>query len=304
MKQVKKLTAFILALILAFSMAACSSDADSKEPDKPETTTTAPNASDALKGIFDTFVKSQSYTDIKSSYDNTTFEETQDKNGITVKVRGTGGIQGTYSFPARGAYLSCEATDEQYFAPVLFNMIVNSIGEFYGINSTLFSGYINGLVENDIKNETYIVTKRGNDSAAIKVKYQEKPEMKELDEMYLNEASLKDFSKDTTNAIKSIGKIYVNISINASDNTIQFAIGEYGDKNTELTFKSMLEIVNHFKPDGYEDFVKNYKEPKTTETEKFSVTNDVKKYGEGNFDPIDGYSFLYVTFGSNKAEKK
>ena len=303
MKPRKKITAILLALVLALSMAACGSGTGSKDASNDETTTT-PRAADALKGIFDTFVKSQSYTDIKSSYDNTTFEETQDENGITVKVRGTGGIQGTYSFPARGGYLSCEAPDEQYFAPVLFNLIVNSIGEYYGIDATLFSGYINGLKENEIKSKTYAVVKRSDGSSALKVKYQEKPEMNELDEMYINETTLKDLSKDTTNAIKSIGRMFLNISINSSDNTIQFAIGEYGNKNTELTYKSMLEIVNHFKPNGYADFIKNYTEPKTAEAETYTVTDDVKKYSEGSFQPVDGYSFLYVTFGSKNAEKK
>ncbi|MBQ7522308.1 MAG: hypothetical protein IJU14_05450, partial [Clostridia bacterium] len=182
----------------------------------------------------------------------------------------------------------------------IFTILANSVGEYYKINTTLFSGYIQALGINGIQSKTYSVDLKEDGSGTMKICYTEKPEMKELDEMFVNEKPLNNFGDDINNFNMIFGKLAVNGVVDKEEKTLSFAIGEYGDKNTELTRKSIIEIVKFFKPDGYEDFVKDYTELKTVSNDKYKVHTDTAEYDkERGIELIDGYTFMFVTFGNN-----
>ncbi len=303
MKKSAKILSGILTLTMLCSLAACGSD-NGKKNEQTTTTesqsATEVSSSDVLKGVFDTFKSNESYTIMKSAYSNTTFEETLDGENIVVKISGTDGLEGTYTFPAKDGYISCEVPANDYMSVGIFTFIANSVGEYYKINTTLFSGYIQGVGISGIQNKTYSVDLKEDGSGTMKIYYAEKPEMKELDEMFINEKPLNNFGDDVSNFNIIFGKLAVNGVVDRENKTLSLAIGEYGDKNTELTRKSIIEIVNFFKPDGYEDFVKDFTELKTVSNDKYKVHTDTAEYDkERGIELIDGYTFMFVTFGNN-----
>ena len=319
MKKMSKILAVVMAFAMVSSLAACGSGNDGKETKKSESKTAVSStevssgdtsskadssekvsSDNPLKGIYDKFVKDESYISIKSAYPNAKFEEKLSDDSISVKISGSDGMDGTYTFPAKDGYLNCEVAAEEYTAIGLFNMIVGSVGEYYGINSALFRGYLNGLDVNGIESKVYSSEVKEDGSGKVKIYYAEKPEMKELDQMYINEKALENFNNEIMQSFSTfVGSIAVNGTINRDKNTISFLFGEYGDKNTDLTYKSIVEIVKFFKPDGYEDFVKDYTELKTVSTDKYKVSTDTENQ---DIELIDGYTFMFVTFGSETAE--
>lgn len=314
MKHFIKCAAAALALMMAFSMAACGNN-DNKESGKTETTAAATqdeatkdeatkdSADSALKGVFDAFVKGKSYATYKEMYPNTQFEEALDGAVVTVKLTGTDGVDGTYTFPAKDGYLCCEVKPNDYVTAGLFNALANSVGEYYGVDAQLFAAYINGTALNGVDTKTFASVINDDGSGSMKVYYVEKPDMKELDDLYINEKTLSVFGENANNFIQSIGKVCVNGIMDHEHNAIRFVIGEYGDKNTEPTYRSIIEIVKYFKPAGYEDFVKEYTALGDASTDKYTVNADATAYMQENgIEKPDGYHFMFVTLGASAAE--
>ena len=306
LRKISRIVAVALTFTMLFSLTACgSSDNDGEKTEKTKITDTTESptitetsSTDALKGIYDIFLKNSSYATIKSTNTNTTFEEELEGERIVVKVSGTDGLEGTYVFPAQDGYLNCKVTAGDYMAVSLFSIIISSVGEYYGFNSTVFQGYLNGLDVNGIESNLYFADNNEDGSGTMKIYYAEKPEMKELDEMYINEKALQGFSDERMQSFSTIvGKMIVNGSIAQKDKTISFAVGEYGDTNTELTYKSIVDIVKFFKPNGYEDFLKDYTELTTVSKNNYKVHTNFAEYSQENIGQLpDGYTFMFVTF--------
>lgn len=292
MKKTMKILTVILTLAMLLALTACGSGSNAQSGDA------SADVSEALQGVYDTFVANEDYTMYKSYYPDATFEETLDSDGITVTISGSDDMDGTFTFPAKDGYLICEMTGDDYIGPMLFTTIVRSVAEYYGINPTLFSAYINGLGINDIESPAYAVEQNDDGSGTMQIYYEEKPEMPELDDLYINEAALDVFDDSIDNFTTLVGKLAVNCVIDSSNGTLSFAIGEYGDENTELTYKSIVEIVKHFQPNGYEDFLNDYTELADVSTDEYTVNADVEAYQEEHgIELIDGYTFMFVVFG-------
>ena len=183
---------------------------------------------------------------------------------------------------------------------MLFSLLVNSVGEYYGVSPKLFSGYINGLGINNIKNDVYSLVRNEDGTGSISVYYASKPAMTELDELYINEAALSNFDESTQQFSNTIGKI-VELGINdGNTGSLKFAVGEYGDKNTVLTYNSIVETVKHFKPAGYDVFINtDFNELKEISNDKYTVSMNADEFLSEYQYPTDGYSFVLVTFGSD-----
>ena len=145
MKRYAKIAAGVLSLAMLGTMAACGAKTEPKQSSVTEPQTTAAPATkdsavDPLKGVFDTFVKNETYTSFKSAYTGAKFDEKLGTDGITITVTDSEYIDGEYKFPAKDGYLTCELWEEDTFSPVVFGLLTGSVGEFWGIDPHLFSG--------------------------------------------------------------------------------------------------------------------------------------------------------------------
>ena len=158
----------------------------------------------------------------------------------------------------------------------MFGLLTGSVGEFWGIDPHLFSGYINALGTKSIESKVYTVERSEDEYTAdvAKVYFAEKPEMKELNDLYIDESALSDLGYDASNYSLYFGKMHAFGFLDSESGAMIFAVGEYGDKNTDLTLKSMKELVNFFQPVGAEDFDANYTELKDVTTDSYTVSAD------------------------------
>ncbi|MBQ5641028.1 MAG: hypothetical protein IIV05_04390 [Ruminococcus sp.] len=110
MKRYAKIAAGVLSLAMLGTMAACGAKTESQQSSVAEPQTTAAPATkdsavDPLKGVFDTFVKNETYTSFKSAYTGAKFDEKLGNDGITITVTDSEYIDGEYKFPAKDGYL-------------------------------------------------------------------------------------------------------------------------------------------------------------------------------------------------------
>ena len=75
-------------------------------------------------------------------------------------------------------------------------------------------------------------------------------------------------------------------------------MGEYGE-NTELTFRSLQNVVAKLQPNGYEAFAKDYTQLEEAAGSGYSVKMELTQNIVESHDYAgeDGYSYVTVTFG-------
>ena len=293
MNKCRRVIAAAMAFSIMLPLTACGSDNSSSTAEQTESVSSA----DALKKVYDTLLANDSYNEFKSSYTSTTFEEKLENDSIVITAKGTEGLDGTFTFPVKDGYLTAEITGEDYTMPMLFTMLTNCVGEAYGIDGTLFSGWLNGMGTLGIESKYYKTDKKSDGSGTMQIYIAEKPDMKELDEMYIGEKVLENYEDTTTNFSNKIGKIFAYATSGSSIGTLSLAIGEYGG-NTELTLKSIKSIVEKFKPTGYEEFLDKFTELAESSSDKFKVTKNIDDTDYGDVELPEGYSYYYVIFGN------
>lgn len=306
MRRFNKTVALGMALSMILFAGACGQAGGAAASSVPAgssapASSAAAASGDVLKGVYDIFLKDSTYTQYKGYLKNSEFTEKLNADSIEIAIKGTDGVEGTYTFPLKEGYISCEFASGDSFAPAFFSIILGSVGEYYGIPKGVFSGYINGLATLGIESKFYGVENKADGSMAMKVYAAEKPDMKELDEMVINDKALEflgDHSSDTTSAFSTtFGKLVVNASRNPELGSLAFAIGEY-DKNTDLTYKSIVNMVNIFKPKGYEAFLKDFTGLKDLSAKGYKVNSDYVDYSKHHdIELPEGYKFVFVSIG-------
>ena len=305
MKRFARISAAVLSLAMLGTMAACGAKTESSKPAATEPQTTAAPATkdsavDPLKGVFDALLKNETYTNLKNEYTGAKFDEKLGSDGITITVTGSEYIDGEYKFPAKDGYLSCEMWEEDYFSPVVFTQLTSSVGAFWGIDPHVFTGYINALGVKNIESKVYVVEHNEDEYTAdvMKVYYAEKPDMKEINDLYIDESVLSMFSYDSSSYSTYFGKLHAFGYVDYETGAMHFAVGEFGDKNTDLTLKSMQEIVRYFQPFGAEEFDANYSELKEATTDAYIVSADSAAFEKAHSVTLDkGYKYMILNFG-------
>ncbi len=331
MKKNSRIIAILLALELMVPMAACGSGDDTKESSvssaessatediasatasesSEKSTTDAPSSapesspeeeatttSEALKEIFSALLESKNYKEFKASYSNTTFEEKLVGDSIVINISGTDGVEGSCTFPVEDGYIICQSSPDDSLSSMIFNFyIMGSIADYYEIEPALFVGYTNYLLQSDSKD--YVADVKEDGSGTIKLKIDKKPDISVLDEDYITEDVASMFYNDKmTQFTLNYGKMLLNALINRDNNSVKMAIGEYGDKNTEISYKSILTILNLVKPTGYEDFLKDFTELKELKTDKYSVSFDSDAFAkEEGMELNSNYKFIIIKIG-------
>lgn len=260
----------------------------------------AASTAEILKGVLDLFVKDDTYATYKELFKGATFEEKLDGDSIVVTAKGNAGVEGTYTFPVKDGYLTFEMNSKNVAGAVLFTYLSGCVGKYYGINKLLFMGYLNGLTNMGIKSNAYEMDIKPDSTGSMKLYIAGKPDMKELNEIYFNDKCMDAFGDATSSFMTNVGKVIINSSIDGINGNLQIVIGEY-EKNTDVTYKSVLTIVNRLKPKGYEAFLKDFTEIKEISAKDYKVMTDCDAYmKEHEIEKPDGYKYIVVMIGENQ----
>ncbi|SFB35098.1 Ig-like domain (group 2) [Acetitomaculum ruminis DSM 5522] len=203
-------------------------------------------------------------------------EELKD-NTITITTVAKGDYEefsGSWDFTLDGNYLKATIKDSNDITgAVFFYYLESAVSDYLGMDSELVNGYINGLIENDINNEYFMVeTDENTDAKTLKLYLGSTYEMKELDTFYLDSNALSivtKFTKSNNSGTARIGKIslYYSGDIYSSD----IYIAEHGGL-TDLAYKSILEAVKKLKPQNYRYFLDTYKKIEAKQTDQYQVS--------------------------------
>ncbi|MBQ5545844.1 MAG: SH3 domain-containing protein [Clostridia bacterium] len=252
-----------------------------------------------MQGVYKKLTAADStYTEWKSGFNATTFAQKLDGETIVITAKGEEGLNGTYTFKHDGDYITyTSGNKEDYSGYSVFMFIRDAVGDYYGMNSTLMNGYLAGLQNFGFENKYLNIDM---EKGEYKIYSASKWDMKELDEMYVNDAALEYTSaltEDYVNKIINSGK--VTVVTYGSKNHLKMFVYEYGNKNTDLTYKSIMTVMNKLKPTDYELFNKHYTELKEVkDADGFTVTFGLDKSLDEaeTISGVDGYSCVTIVY--------
>lgn len=283
----------------AESSADTESEAESAAESKADASDTgAKTKSKALKSIFDIMVKDKDYLNYKGYFPNTKFEEKLDGDCIVIDISGTDEMNGTCRFPLEDGYIVCKMDSSDLLMPSIFTIaILPSIATYFDLNSAVLVGYTNAMSDTD--NEYYIADQKEDGSGTIKFNIEKKPDLSVLDNMSITEDLIKKNIRDDTQSLMfNYGKILLSLNKDNEKNSVTFAIGEYGEENTDLTKNSIVSLVETIKPNGYEKFLNDFTELKEIKGDGYSVSFDSTAYAEDHgISMYEGYKFVVVDIG-------
>lgn len=286
-KTLRKILSLFAVGAMLLTVAACGDSGKGETPDAV-----------LMRGIYEKLITNDQYNDWKSAFLNTRIGEKLEGNSIVISATdgGEDGLKGDYVFRLDGDYITYTAQDKEDFSGyAVFMQFVEAVADYYKMNSTLMNGYLNGLSSYGIENK-YMMLDMENGVYRL---YAKEWEMKELDDLVVNDKVLQyipSLGKDPVNPIVNCGRIIIRGY--GTKTNFQMMIGEYGEKNTKLTYDSLRKYVAKVKPSGYSSFVKSYTELKEISaknyTVSFGIDNDAAR--ERGWTDIDGYSVMVVTF--------
>ncbi len=309
MKKPGSILSVVLILVMLFSLSACGSG--SKESQKGNSASGAATSDSAvslaliLKGVYDNLLKSEGYAALVRDYPNTHFDCRIEGDRIVVRTSGTDGLESAYKYVLKNGYFVYKATAGDYVGTYIFQTIIESVGEYYGIGGKEYVAYLNGLSAFNTETKYYSVDRKYDGSGTVKIYVAEKPEMKELDTLYINEFAMAQIDGGENDTIRSrIGKLAATVFPDRQKGTLIMAVGEK-DGNTELTYKSIVSIVTYFKPNGYEAFLKTFTELKEVSADDAKVFTDSSAFANlKDTDIMEGYKYYFVTIGKADEAKK
>ena len=239
---------------------------------------------DIMKGIFEELTAEGSdYEKMKEQDTLTEYSEELDGDKITLSAKGDY-VNGTWEYVKDGDYITATVEEDDLSALSMFFEVCKAAAKQLGLNDTLFNGYMKAVGVKELSTDYVTIEENEENKTATLKMYVGDGEydLNELENIYLDQDFLKNFEplgEDSTNALGGIGKMYLYYIGDKS--SVDIYVGEYvmdseaalelpeSEKNlilgenggrTELTYKSLVETVNHLKPEGYEDFAANYKE--------------------------------------------
>ena len=182
--------------------------------------------SEMLKGIYDALLSeksdfSQGKAIYAEYYPETKYEAELTDEGITISISGNEYTpDGSWTFTEDGDYLKITLPDGDFSGYVQATNILNAVGICYGMDSHLLSGYVNGLSAKNLENKFFVVSNdEENKTAEISIYAAGPYDMKELDEMILDQDSL-DFeplTEDYLSMASSVGKVFMLANGNVDD---------------------------------------------------------------------------------------
>ncbi len=261
---------------------------------------------DPVRGIFDKLTAADSsYSKMKEQYEFG-FAETLGEDAITIEITGNEDVQGCWTFQKVGDFLTVSFPEMDFFGAALTVYMMQAAADYYGLNSTLATSYINslralGLESPDFKNELDEATGTRTMSIYIAGPF----EMKELDQMVLTDDVLNMYGyepldENYTSQAFNLGKI--SMIVNGSRDGVTILLQEYGDLD-DIALNALTTVVNYMKPAGYETFVSDYTALKDDSSEGWTVklNPDEETVREIYPTPFEGYSSMVIYLGDQTA---
>jgi len=238
----------------------------------------------------------------------TTYEESLNGDTVTIKVSGEY-ENSEHNYVYDGEYVTYTGDDSSYYGLYMFGYFIDAVAEVNGMDPELVSAYTFGLTNLDMTNDYYKVEEDG-DKTTVKFYAKDAFEMTELDDMYINEKAAKNIeefpAEGGNSSMMTVGKIRFYAAGSKDSGTVYVA--EYGDKNTDLTYKSIINAVDVLKPDHLDEFKAEFTELKEITNDNYSVKFATEEdaaqtpLAEGGLD-TSKYSTVIVTFGAVSTEE-
>lgn len=284
-KTIRAIISILAVGAMLLSLAACGGKKDDTD-------------NSLMQGIYDKLVAADSgYSQWKADFNTTTFEEKLDGEKITISAKGEEGLDGEYVFTHDGDYITyTPKNNEDYAGYSVFLYIRNAVADYYGMNNVLMNGYSAGLSNLGIEDKYFIID---FNNLIFKVYVAEKWDMKELDEMFIDEKALEyttPFTEDYVSKYVNCGKI--TVAAFGTADKFDMIVGEYGE-NTELTYKSIMNTMEKLQPKDLTLFQKYYTELKEVKDAdgynvSFGIPQEVQQ--EHEYQAAEGFSYVTISF--------
>ena len=258
-----------------------------------------------VQGVFDALTKEDSdYNQTKAMYaeyfEDMQWEETVEGDSIVISIANSDymDMDGSWIFTQEGDYLTTTFDGENHTGLFFAMTMLKAVGDYLGMETDVMSGYVNGLNFLGIESDSFVMeqdeaagtmTVRINDAAPW--------DMKELDEMVLDETIVEPPEEGYTSTAVNFGKLMMVANVEGEGMTI--LLGEHGGLD-ELGYQSIINVVSILKPTGWEDFAANYAELADAQTDAYTVklNADAEEISEIIYDAKDSYSYAILRFGT------
>ena len=300
-----RLIAVALSLVMLLALTACGAQSASAQKIGKDA---AP--SETLKGIFDALIApdsdySQNKAMMAEYYPELEYSETLGTDRITLTFKANGNeyyTDGAWDFVQDGDRLTAVIANDDYSG--IFNVMnmAEAIGACFGMDTDVISGYLNGLSIFEIESDNFKMTQNESDGTMTYSLNIAGPwDMKELDQMVLNETVLDDepLGENFISQGGSVGKMQYLANGNADSYTALFA--ESGELD-DVAYQSIVNLITLRKPAGWENFLADFTELKALETDDYAVILNpddeaiAQIMGERN----EKRSYVLVRFGAEE----
>lgn len=257
----------------------------------------------AVQGVFDALLaEDSSYSEAKAVYaeymPGAVYEETLDGDSFTITISGTDYIDGSWTYAKDGDFLIVTLDGEDINGQMMMIYVINAVGRYLGLNKTVASGYVNGVSALGMESEDFISSEDESGAITMSVNIARPWEMKELADMVINENVIVSdpLGEESTSVSSNIGKVMMLVNGDVNESTM--LIGEYAGLD-DTAYRSIVNIVNYLKPNGWEDFVDNFTELADAEAEGYSVQLNVDEATVADIitDADPEYSYALIRFG-------
>ena len=261
-----------------------------------------------VQGVFDALTKEDSdYNQSKTMYaeyfEDLKWDEAVEGDSIVISIANSDymDMDGSWTFTQEGDYLTTTFDGENHTGLFFAMNMLEAVGDYLGMEADVMSGYVNGLNFLGIESDNFVMeqdeaagtmTVRINDAAPW--------DMKELDEMVLDETIVEPLEEYETSTAANFGKLMMVANVEGDGMTI--LLGEHGGLD-DLAYQSIINVVGILKPAGWDDFTAMYTELKDIDTDVYTVklNADMAEVSEIIYDAKDSYSYAILRFASGAA---
>lgn len=234
---------------------------------------------DCMQKVFENLTKADSdYSKVKKDYtEYVAISERIEGNSIIItaqaKTADYESLNGTWTYALEGDYIVNTYKTSEMFGYTLGLYITQAVSDYLEMDYELVNGYMSAVIKKNLKSDYYSMTiDDAAETISQKIYVAGKYDLSVIDNLYIDKDSLDlldTLTATITNMATGIGK--VSATTFGSKDSFQIIIGEYGDV-TELSYKSILEIVKKAQPIGYDEFLKNYTKLEAVSTDYYTVT--------------------------------
>ena len=263
---------------------------------------------DPVKGIFDALLaEGSSYMNTKAIYQEyypVTYEETLEENGFTITASKSGGMfDGSWTFTRDGNDLTATFGSEDWNGSAMLMHVIQATADYYGQNSTLVMGYINGT--NALGMETSglkMERDEANGTMTVRLDISGPFTMEGLDDLHITEEALYTLGvsqlmpESNISTSVSLGRVITLVNGTKDDCTI--LLGEY-EKLDEYAIEAFQSLLAYLQPTGWEEISAKLTGMTNMTEDNFTLIApaDEAQVLEIYEDPSEGYVYAILRIG-------